>query len=108
MQNLWKLPPDTGEEVTQLLCSGVHTRIERIVSTGQASPPGFWYDQLEDEWVLLAAGEAVLRFEDRECRLKPGDSLLIPAHVKHRVEFTSSQPPCVWVCVFGSFQEPGI
>jgi cupin 2 domain-containing protein len=76
-------------------------RIERIVSTGQASPPGFWYDQPWDEWVALLAGAARLRFEnepgDRE--LCPGDHVFIPAHARHRVEWTSAQPPTLWLAV---------
>jgi cupin 2 domain-containing protein len=76
-------------------------RIERIVSTGQASPPGFWYDQPEDEWVVLLSGSAGLRFEnDAEVRkLVPGDWLHIPAHVRHRVEWTNATQPSVWLAV---------
>lgn len=77
-------------------------RIERIVSTGQASPPDFWYDQEEAEWVILLAGEAQLRFADEtEARqLRPGDWLEIAAHRRHRVESTSSTPPAVWLAIF--------
>lgn len=76
-------------------------RIERIVSTGQASPPGFWYDQPEDEWVVLLSGAAGLRFESEvEARdLKSGDWLHIPAHVRHRVEWTDAATPSVWLAV---------
>jgi cupin 2 domain-containing protein len=76
-------------------------RIERIVSTGQASPPGFWYDQPEDEWVVLLSGTAGLRFESEvEAReLKLGDWLHIPAHVRHRVEWTDAAIPSVWLAV---------
>ena len=76
-------------------------RIERIVSTGQASPEGFWYDQPEDEWVLLLSGAAGLRFADAaEVRsLKPGDWLHIPAHTRHRVEWTAATQPSVWLAV---------
>jgi cupin 2 domain-containing protein len=76
-------------------------RIERIVSTGQASPPGFWYDQPDDEFVVLLTGGARLRFEDGEVTLdmKPGDWVEIPAHVRHRVESTQADPPTVWLAV---------
>ena len=80
-------------------CPGL--RIERIVSAGQASPQGFWYDQPEDEWVVLLSGSAGLRFEDEaEARkLEPGDWLLIPARRKHRVEWTDATQPSVWLAV---------
>lgn len=76
-------------------------RIERIVSTGQASPEGFWYDQPRDEWVLLLSGSAGLRFADEADvrELRPGDWLLIPAGCKHRVEWTDAGQPSVWLAV---------
>ena len=77
----------TDEDITVLLTTP-NVRIERIVSTGQASPPGFWYDQNEAEWVVLLTGGAGLRFdgETQVRALKPGDYLHIPAHARHRVE----------------------
>ena len=76
--------------------------IERIISTGQATPEGEWYDQERDEWVLLMTGEALLKFDDGfSVALKRGDYLLIPAHCRHRVESTSSDPPCIWLAVHG-------
>lgn len=76
--------------------------IERIVSTGQATPEGEWYDQERDEWVVLLTGQAVLLFEDgHTAELNPGDHLLIPAHFRHRVESTTADPPCVWLAVHG-------
>jgi len=76
-------------------------RIERIVSTGQASPPGFWYEQDDAEWVLLVSGEAVLRFEDETeaRRLHPGDWLQIAPHRRHRVESTAAEAPTVWLAI---------
>lgn len=76
-------------------------RIERIVSTGQASPPGFWYDQADDEFVVLLSGAARLQFEEGDVTLdmKPGDWVEIPAHVRHRVETTQAEPPTVWLAV---------
>ena len=76
-------------------------RIERIVSTGQASPPGFWYDQPDDEFVVLLTGAASLCFEEGGVTLdmKPGDWVEIPAHVRHRVESTQADPPTVWLAV---------
>jgi cupin 2 domain-containing protein len=76
-------------------------RIERIVSTGQATPEGEWYDQDTDEWVLLVAGAARLRIEgdDEDRDLVPGDWVLLPAHCRHRVTWTQSVPPTVWLAV---------
>jgi len=87
-------------ETVELLLERPGVRIERIVSTGQSTPPGAWYDQPDDEWVALLAGRATLRWEDgSQTDLSPGDWLQIPAHVRHRVEATSTDPPCVWLAV---------
>jgi cupin 2 domain-containing protein len=80
--------------------------VERIVSTGQATPPGEWLEQDRDEWVTLLAGEAELSFEDGSVvRLVPGDHVVIPARERHRVEWTQSDPPCIWVAVHASGME---
>ena len=93
-------PPSASEEFTQLLARP-GLKIERIVSTGQVSPPGFWYDQAQCEWVLLLQGQAQLRFEDEAAprTLGPGDYLEIAPHRRHRVEFTQAQPPTIWLAV---------
>ncbi len=90
----------TDEQFTELLAAP-GLRIERIVSTGQASPPGFWYDQEWPEWVLVVSGEAALQFEDQPepVQLKSGDHLLIPAHRRHRVAWTSAAMNTVWLAV---------
>ncbi|HPB19808.1 MAG TPA: cupin domain-containing protein [Bacteroidales bacterium] len=75
-------------------------RIERIISFGQQSPPDFWYDQDENEWILLLKGKAKLEFIDRKITLNKGDSLLIPAHEKHRVAYTHKYKPTIWLAVF--------
>ncbi len=89
-----------GEEIVALL-STPEIRIERIVSTGQASPPGHWYDQERAEWVILLRGAAAILFEgEAEAReLKPGDYLHIPAHARHRVAWTSREQPTIWLAV---------
>jgi cupin 2 domain-containing protein len=89
-----------SEELCALLTSSC-VRIERIVSTGQASPPGFWYDQDWREWVLLLAGSAGLKLEgEAEVRtLRPGDYIDIPARRRHRVEWTDCSQPTVWLAV---------
>lgn len=75
--------------------------IERIVSTGQTTPPDEWYDQPQGEWVLLLYGAATLRFEDEPTPrvLHPGDHLDIAPHRRHRVESTSLNEPTVWLAV---------
>ncbi|RVU14014.1 cupin domain-containing protein [Methylobacterium oryzihabitans] len=95
------LPRLLPEEEFSEILSRPDLRIERIVSTGQASPPGYWYDQPWDEWVLVLAGAARLRIEgeaaDRD--LAPGDHLLLPARTRHRVEWTAPDAPTVWLAV---------
>ncbi len=85
------------EEFTTLLETG-HFKLERIVSTGQATPEGEWYDQEKAEWVVLLRGRAGLRFEDEaeERIMEPGDFIDIPAHRRHRVEWTEANDPTVW------------
>jgi cupin 2 domain-containing protein len=101
--NLLRVLPDARDgEITDILLSAPGVRVERIVSLGQAGPPGFWYDQDEAEWVLLLAGRARLRFaDDAEDRLLgPGDFVQIAAHRKHRVEWTDPAVPTVRLAVF--------
>jgi cupin 2 domain-containing protein len=94
------IPGEMPEELVGEILRTDALRIERIVSRGQTSPPGFWYDQETDEWVLLVKGGASLRFFDgREITLAPGDHLLIPRHVRHRVERTDPQGETVWLAV---------
>jgi UDP-N-acetylmuramate: L-alanyl-gamma-D-glutamyl-meso-diaminopimelate ligase len=92
----------TGDETVEVLSSAGGVRIERITSRGHASPPGFWYDQDEHEWVTLLSGAARLRLEDPEqtVELRPGDHLLIPAHTRHRVDWTAPDVATVWLAVF--------
>ena len=98
---LASLPARLPAEQIITLVANDNLRIERIVSTGQASPPGFWYDQPWAEWVLVLAGAAGLVFEgEAEPRvLRPGDYLLIPAHRRHRVAWTDPEQPTVWLAV---------
>ena len=94
-------PESDGPELIEALWAGGGARVERIVSSGQSSPPGFWYDQDEDEWIVLLQGRAALEYGDGGgAELRPGDWLLIPAHCRHRVASTSSDPCCIWLAVF--------
>ena len=95
------LPARLDAELIIALISNENLRIERIVSAGQASPPGLWYDQDWAEWVLVLAGSAGLLFEGEPAPrvLRPGDYLLIPAHRPHRVAWTDAERPTVWLAV---------
>lgn len=99
--NIFKLPQALpAAEYFEPLLSNPHILIERIISTGQTTPPDQWYDQERDEWVVLLQGEATLGYGDGSTKvLTAGDWVLIPAHQKHRVEYTSVNPPCIWLAV---------
>jgi cupin 2 domain-containing protein len=88
------------DEVITTLLDAADVRIERIVSHGHASPDGFWFDQDQHEWVVALQGAARLGFEDETIEIKLGDFIDIPAHKKHRVEWTSPDEPTVWLAVF--------
>lgn len=103
MRNLFAdLPASIPDELTETLLQADSSRIERIVSHGQASPDNFWYDQDEHEWVVVLQGAAKLAFEDKCVELKTGDFINIPAHYKHRVEWTTPDEPTIWLAVFYS------
>lgn len=93
------LPAELPDELIETLVESKSVRIERIVSHGHASPAGFWYDQPQAEWVVLLQGAARLRFEDQLVELRPGDWIHIPAHRRHRVEWTAAGEPTVWLAV---------
>jgi cupin 2 domain-containing protein len=100
--NIFKAIAATRDaELFEDILSTPNVRIERIVSTGQSSPPEGWYDQDEHEWVMVLQGAAVLSFEHgEEQRLQAGDYLNIPAHCRHRVAWTDPDQPTVWLAVF--------
>lgn len=94
------IPPDLPDELFTTILDATSVHIERIVSHGHASPEGFWYDQPQHEWVVVLKGAARLRFDDEMIELTPGDFVNIPAHKKHRVEWTTPAEPTVWLAVF--------
>ena len=101
------LPPTaTVDEQFSELLRRPGLRIERIVSTGQCSPPDFWYDQPQGEWVLLIQGEARLRLADeaQARHLKPGDFVDIAAHCRHRVEWTPADQTTIWLAIHYDIQ----
>ena len=93
------VPAHSGQEQIAILAEAPGVRIERILSTGQASPPGFWYDQDWSEWAILLRGAAGLLIEGEAetRRLGPGDWVELPAHARHRVEWTDPDGPTVWL-----------
>jgi cupin 2 domain-containing protein len=101
MNNIYNVPtqlPTT--ELFETLLDRDNIVIERIVSQGQTTPPGKWYDQDRHEWVILLQGEAELSYEDNSrIKLSKGDYLFIRAHQKHRVEYTSVRPICIWLAI---------
>lgn len=103
LANLFQhIPQQLPEELVDNLAASGQVRIERIVSRGHRSPPGFWYDQDQQEWVVLLKGRASLLIDGKDAPvvLMPGDYLNIPAHVRHRVESTSTTEDTVWLAVF--------
>jgi len=97
--NIFDLPTlPLPEELTTILAESGNIRIERIISAGQTSD---WYDQTETEFVVLLEGNAVVDFENgKSVAMSKGDTLLIEPHERHKVSYTSCEPPCVWLCVF--------
>ena len=95
------LPYSATDEVFEPILQSGGVRSERIISTGQATSAGEWLVQDWDEWVLLLAGEAQLQIEGESSprSLGPDDWISIPASVRHRVEWTSKDPPAVWLAL---------
>ena len=100
------IPLALPEELSDVLHRTDGVRIERIISLGQTSPPDFWYDQPEHEWVLLIQGAARLLIENlgqpQTVELRPGDYRFLPAHQRHRVEWTAQDEATIWLAVFFS------
>jgi cupin 2 domain-containing protein len=96
------IPANLPAEIIETLVTSNDVRIERIVSKGHHSPPDFWYDQSENEWVLVVKGEAKLHFETNNeiIHLTAGMHVNIPAHQKHRVEWTKENEETIWLAVF--------
>lgn len=95
-----EIPEALPDEVFQTLLNAPGVRVERIISRGHASPEGFWYDQDESEWVVLLKGAAWLRFEGEDpIELRPGAFVAIPAHRRHRVEWTDPDETTVWLAI---------
>jgi cupin 2 domain-containing protein len=100
MNNIFANIPDAlPEELFSSMVKQDNVHIERIVSQGHSTPIGQWYDQGHDEWVLMLQGQAILAYEQTEQTLKVGDYVFIPAHIKHRVEWTDPKQNTVWLAI---------
>lgn len=105
MENIFEdIPFDLPDELIEKIagCPEKGVAIERIISRGHSSPPGFWYDQDKTEFVILLKGKAALLFKenDRILEMLPGDYVEIPAHALHRVEWTSEEEDTFWLALF--------
>jgi predicted metal-dependent hydrolase len=100
-ENLFRtIPAARAAEVFETIIQNKGLTLERIISHGQATPAGEWLSQERDEWVLLARGQARLRFEkEGEISLEPGDYVHIPAGTSHRVEWTDPEIPSIWLAL---------
>ena len=95
-----RIPIDLEEEVFQQLFENDHVKVERIVSKGHCSPQGFWYEQEQSEWVLLLKGAAIVRVDgEGDHHLEPGSFLNLPAHKRHRVQWTRPDTETIWLAI---------
>ena len=94
------IPQQLPSELCQTLLENPTVRIERILSKGHSSPDQSWYDQEQTEWVLLLQGQARLSFINGDTiDMNTGDYLLLQPHCKHRVDWTSNDPVCIWLAI---------
>lgn len=95
------IPDHFQEEMIEVLINSDIIRVERIISDNHSSPENFWYDQDENEFIMVLQGSGNLKFEDgTDITLKRNDYLIIPAHKKHRVEKTSDSEKTIWLAIF--------
>lgn len=102
LSNLFaNIPQSIDSELFENILRNDQFKLERIVSHGQRTPDGQWYDQERDEWVILLKGRAELLIENQSepLKLNPGDYILLPAHVRHRVEWTSEEENTIWLAL---------
>ena len=95
-----EIPGELDNELMQVLQQSDNIKIQRIVSKGQVSPETGWYDQQQNEWVIVIKGEAVITFEQTEVAMQAGSYINIPAHTKHKVSWTHPDLETVWLVVY--------
>lgn len=88
--------PAKGFESFQTLLEHKNIKIQKILSCDYKN--GHWYEQAEDEWVVLLQGEATLEYSDSTQKLSSGDFIFIPRTTKHRVVHTSKD--ALWLALF--------
>ena len=94
------IPTQLSQELFQDIISKDGIKIQRIVSQGAITQDDKWFNQENDEWVIVLQGKATLSFEDdSDIKLSIGDYILIPAHKKHKVSWTSSDEQTVWLAI---------
>lgn len=99
--NIYQNIPDYAKtEIFEDILKSENIRIERIISYGPESNDSEWYEQNENEWVILIEGKAKLIFEDSELILEKGDHINIPAMKRHKVEIIEKENKCIWIAVF--------
>jgi len=96
------IPRHMSDEVFDTVLASDGCEIERIISKGHQSPPDYWYDQERNEWVMVLKGASKLKFKDDQSivEMMPGDFICIPAHCKHRVEWTDPDVETIWLAIF--------
>lgn len=101
VKNIFRnLPNNSDKELFENIFERKDIVIERIASYGNASPENFWYNQSNDEWVVLLCGEAEIEFKDNKTqKIVAGDYLFIPSHQEHRVSYVSKEPNCIWLAI---------
>jgi cupin 2 domain-containing protein len=102
MKNLFEdIPEKMPEEIFETLVETKSFRLERIISDGQLTPEDEWYDEDENEWVILLKGSAALLLEGDKAPviLKPGDYLNLPAHRKHKVLWADADEKTIWLAI---------
>ncbi|MBN2175515.1 MAG: cupin domain-containing protein [Bacteroidales bacterium] len=106
INNIYKPPIGIDkEEVFENLHLSKKIKIERIFTQKPYETPGEWFDQPQDEWVLLLKGKAKLEFKnDKIIEMNEGDYIFIPAHKIHRVYNSSKEPKCVWLAIHGKLK----
>jgi len=102
MNNIFKnIPSNLDNEIFEDIQKSSNIRIERIISKGQSSPDSGWYDQIENEWLIVLQGSGIILFEGgKEKMLNKGDYINIPAHTKHKVKWTDPEEITLWLAIF--------